>query len=107
MPEKPDYSLTVPQSWHDKLAAVLHKRLVGQITKPILVYRPIIRNKVWDCPNRAPDPISYSLLYQEVRDKFFVISVASVIKDREWIVHPNIVDLHLDHGELDFQTMAA
>lgn len=106
MPERPDYSMTVPQEWRDKFRAMIGSK--NKSGKPLMVYRPIIRNKFWDRPSRAPDPLIYSLLYQHIRDKFFVVSIANLATGKEWIVGPEQdVDLRFHHGELDFKAMAA
>lgn len=102
MPEVPDFRLSVPAQWTTRMLQLLPER-----GRPLMVYRPIVQNKVWPCPLRSPRPEVYDELFRSVRDKFFVVSVAD-LSDKEWIVGPEPdVDLRLHHGELDFEMMAA
>lgn len=112
MPAQPDFSLPVPQAWRDWLRAEF---LASWNTrgKPILVYRPIVLNNVWNCPARSPDPKAYSALFRAIREKFFVVSIANLKgneagKDKEWIVgEDEEADVRLHGDELDLETMAA
>lgn len=104
MPEFPDFSLPIAPAWHydaDQYIAMWNT------DKPIMIYRPIVLNNFWHRPNRAPDPDAYAALYDSIRRDYFVVSVSD-IGSREWRVGPTPdVDASLDHGELDFETMAA
>jgi hypothetical protein len=103
-PAKPDFSLPVPEAW--RMAArrqVLSRNTTG---KPVMVYRPIVLNKTWNCPARSPDWLAYDALFSAIRGRFFVVSVANLKPNDEWIVGPRPdVDLRLERGELDFETM--
>lgn len=104
--DKPDFSLPLMPEWISK-ADVLIKtwNLNG---KPLLVYRPIVRRKEWDGESRNPIPSSYNALFQQMREPYFVVSVADLSPGQEWIVGPEqSVDIKLHAGELDFGTMAA
>jgi hypothetical protein len=101
MPERPDFSLPVPQAWRDQARALLPKT-----DKPIMVYRPVIRADIWNRPTRAPDTAAYAELYQSIRDEFFVVSVADLTNREVIIGGEQDVDLKLHRGELDFETMA-
>lgn len=105
MPERPDFSMPVPQFWKDKANEFVAPHYDGK--KPLLVYRPVILNKGWECPARAPDVNAYDTLYRSIRERFFVVSVANLVAGYEWIVGPKPdVDLELTNGELDFESMA-
>ncbi len=105
MPERPDFSLPIPDEWRAKAKTLMRSWDMGG--KPLMVYRPIILNKVWHRPNRSPDPVAYDALYRSIRKHFFVVSVAN-LSAKEWIVGPQPdVDVRLHRGELDFETMAA
>jgi hypothetical protein len=103
MPEQPDFSLPVRSEWRDKARALI---AAWKPSKPVLVYRPIVQNKVWECPSRSPDPAAYAELFAEIKDRFFVVSIADLTQ-QEWIVGPEQgADVKLHHGEVDFETLA-
>ncbi len=105
MPVKPDFSLPIHPDWNEKLDKLMKN---WKIDKPLMIYRPIILNTVWPRPNRSPEPGAYNFLYRSLRDKFFVVSVASLKDKQEWIVGTQQnVDIELNNGQLDFETMAA
>lgn len=104
MPERPDFSMPVPEAWRERARAAIAG--FNPDNKPLLVYRPIVLNKVWEAPSRAPDPAAYAALFASIRDKYFVVSVAD-LKQREWIVGPEQdADLKLHKGELDFEGLS-
>ena len=104
MPERADFSLPVKQEWRDKAKALISTWDMGG--KPLLIYRPIVLNKFWECPSRSPDPSAYALLFAEIRDRFFVVSIADLTQ-QEWIVGPEQeADAKLHQGEADFETLA-
>jgi len=77
--------------------------------KPVLAFRPLVERTEWGgCRNRNPDIDSYLRLFDSIRDRFFVVSVADLEDKQEWMVHREIgVDLTLHKGELSFQRLAA
>lgn len=99
MPARPDFSLPVLPEWREAA-----RKLVGDTGgRPLMVYRPIVQNRNWDCPSRAPDPAAYAELYQAVRDRFFVVSVSG----GEAIVgEEQDADLKLHQAEADFEALA-
>jgi hypothetical protein len=103
MPEKPDFSLQVKAEWRDKA-----RRLVSTWDTrglPLLIYRPIVRNEIWECPSRSPDHVAYAALFSEIRKKFFVVSIADLTQ-QEWIVGPEqSADVKLHQGQADFETL--
>lgn len=101
MPEKPDFSMPVPQAWRDQARA-----LIPATDKPIMVYRPVVHSGIWHRPNRSPDTATYAELYQSIRDKFYVISVADLNNKDVIVGGEQDVDLKFHRGELDFETMA-
>jgi hypothetical protein len=103
MPAQPDFSLPVPQAWRDKAQALIAG---WDMRKPLLIYRPIVRNKIWECPSRSPDPAVYAAIFRSLRDGFFVVSVADLTQ-QEWIVgEEEEADVKLHSGEVDFETLA-
>ena len=103
LPEWPDFSMPIRPDWN----AEVEHWLKG-VTRPIMIYRPIVLNRFWHRPNRSPDPEAYAALYASIRAQFFVISVGHIADGAEWIVGPEPeVDLHLDRGELAFEDLAA
>lgn len=112
MPEKPDFSLPVLPEW--RAAA---RRLIGDLNRvkvrgkgqhlPICVYRPIVLNNAWRAPARAPDPRAYADLFAEIRERYFVVSVANLGEAGEAVVGPRQeVDLPLERGEALFESLA-
>jgi ADP-heptose:LPS heptosyltransferase len=104
--EQPDFSLPIRPEWYESLRKVMAQwRPEG---KPILVYRPLVLRKEWDGSLRNPDTDAYTKIFQHIRDRFFVVSIADLEPQLEWIVgDEQEADIHLHRGELDFQTMAA
>ena len=106
MPERPDFSLPIPDSWNAKARELLAGWNIGH--KPLLVYRPQVLRSEWNQAQRNPDPAVYSTLFKSVRDRFFVVSIADLVPSVEWIEGPEQdADVKLHRGELDFPTMAA
>lgn len=105
MPERPDFSLPVPDRWREWAKA----KLGPTNGKPLLVYRPIVLNDVWNAPARSPDPGAYQALFKLVRDRFHVVSIADLTErngKKEWIVGgEQDADTKFHHGELYFEEM--
>jgi hypothetical protein len=102
MPERPDFSLPVPEAWR----AAVRKRL-PPTGRPILVHRPVVLRREWDARSRNPDVVAYDALFRSIRDRYFVVSVADLDAGQEWIEGPEQqVDLAWHKGELDFAHMA-
>lgn len=103
MPNNPDFSLPVPDGWRARARSMIETWPTNG--KPVLVYRPIVQNKVWQCPSRSPDPVAYADLFAAIRARFFVVSVADLTQD-EWIVGAEQeADVKLHKGELDFEVL--
>jgi hypothetical protein len=104
MPERPDFSLPVPEAWRNAARKLIAGWQMGG--KPLLIYRPIVLNNTWLCPSRSPDPVAYAALFAEIRERFFVVSIANIAEGKEWIVgQEQEVDVKLHRDELDFETM--
>lgn len=102
---EPDFSLPIPQNWRSNVRRMMAGWPIGG--RPIAIYRPIVLNKVWECPARAPDPAAYAALFAPLRERYFVVSVAD-LRQREHIVGPEQdADVKLHQGELNFETLAA
>lgn len=106
--EAADYTLPIPQAWHDELTRVMSGHARAFI-KPLLVYRPLVARPEWrGSMARNADPASYAELFSRIRDDFFVVSVADLEPGREWIVGPQLhADVALHSGELTFEALAA
>jgi hypothetical protein len=104
MPAQPDFSLPVPDGWRARARKLIASWPTNG--KPVLVYRPIVQNKVWLCPSRSPDPVAYAALFAAIRERFFVVSVADLTQE-EWLVGAEQdADIKLHKGELDFEILA-
>lgn len=101
-----DFTLPIPRSWREKA----QEWIAGWNTqKPLLIYRPLVERKEWGgCRARNPDHAAYADLYESVRERFFVVSVADLEPGKEWMVgRPIDADVELHLGELEFETLAA
>jgi hypothetical protein len=100
-----DFSLPVPPSWHEKLGK---ETTIDTGGKPLMVYRPIVLRREWNSANRNPHPDGYTQLFNAAREGFFVLSLADLAPNEEWIVGPEApADMKLHRGELSFEAMAA
>lgn len=105
-PKLVDFRLPVPSHWYgpvDKLIAFWGS------SKPIMFYRPLVDRTEWGgCRARNPNLEAYARLYESVRDRFFVVSVADLVPRVEWLAgHPFTADAYLHKGELTFESLAA
>lgn len=102
-----DFSLPVPDEWTGLLWRTLPP--LRLVEKPWMFLRPLVARPEWRGGTmRNADPASYVELYNRVRDKFFVISVADLADGQEWLVGPEMkADLVLHKGELVFEALAA
>lgn len=108
MPQYPDFSLPVRLGWRDDARALL--ATLNKAGKPVMAYRPIALNNVWRCENRSPDPDAYAALMAEIRNEYFVVSIADLTR-KEWIVNPTggqmmKADAEFHKGELPFEVLA-
>ena len=101
-----DYRLPIAPAWRDAT-----DRLIASwgAKKPILLYRPLVERTEWaGCVARNPDHRAYSELFNSIRDRFFVVSLADLEPDKEWIVgNPIKVDIEYHKGELQIPVLAA
>ncbi len=100
-----DFRMPVPVRWQTALDA----KVLLPTTKPIMFYRPLVSRTEWGgCDSRNPEYDAYRDLYEAVRERFYVVSVADLEPRKEWLVgHPADVDLTLHRGELSFELLAA
>lgn len=78
-------------------------------SKPVMLYRPLVQRTEWQgCAARNPDINAYHDLFESIRDRYFVVSVADLVPGREWIVsNPIQADVEFHRGELSFEIIAA
>lgn len=100
--ETADFRLPVKPEW------VAAAKSVVQTDRPILVYRPLVERTEWNgCAARNPDRDAYDALFQSIRDRFHVVSIADLVPNVEWISGHRIeADQKFHHGELPFETLA-
>lgn len=99
-----DFSMPVPREWIAQAQELINK---WKPKKPLLIYRPIVRRKEWNGENRNPDPQAYAEIFKSIRDKYFVVSIADLKKDEEWIVgEEQEADVKIHDGSLHFETIA-
>ncbi len=101
-----DFSLPVPQAWHDQAQVWLDR---WRPDRPLMLYRPLVERTEWvGCQARNPDPTAYAALARSVRERFFCVSVADLHPGVEWTVSGPIgADVECHSGELPFEVLAA
>jgi len=99
-----DFSMPVRASWRDGVRPIAAQAK----GRPIMVYRPLVVRHEWAwCAARNPDADAYHDLFAAIRDRYFVVSIADLEPDVEWIVsRPVKADLEFHHGELSFEMLA-
>jgi hypothetical protein len=100
--DKADFRLPIKPEW---IAAA---RNAVPTDRPILVYRPLVERTEWNgCAARNPDADAYNALFQGIREKFHVVSIADLVPGVEWVTsRPMSPDQEFHHGELPFETLA-
>jgi hypothetical protein len=100
-----DFSLPVPDEWRMATMDFLRGWTNG---KPLLVYRPLVQRTEWaGCSARNPLIDHYHEIFNSIRDKFYVVSIADLVPNIEWMVSKPIdADLELHAGQLPFEVMA-
>lgn len=103
---KADFRLPIPEAWHAKAD---HYLRLMKPDKPICIYRPLVVRPEWrGAERRNADPKAYTEIFASIRDRFYVISIADLEPQREWIIGPRLrADQEYHKGELDFETLAA
>jgi hypothetical protein len=97
-----DFRLPVPAAWLAKADA-----LIGRQDKPVMILRPLVERTEWrGCSIRNPDAAAYTALYQAIRDRFFVVSLADLVPGVEERVTDLEADLYLHNGEADTEAIA-
>jgi hypothetical protein len=101
-----DFSLPLRSEW---LAAVDLMLEQWQPGKPLMIYRPLVMRPEWAGSGvRNANPAHYAELLAEIREQFFIVSVADLQPSQEWIVGPQLrADITLHKGELPFELLAA
>jgi hypothetical protein len=106
-----DFRLPIAPAWRHKAAAVLYDL---QPDKPLLITRPLLTITGRRAPRSAqakvarnPDAEAYAELFDGIRERFFVISIADAMPGQERVAVPLAADVEFHNGELDFETVAA
>lgn len=101
-----DFRLPIPQEWTDRASALMKG---WGADKPIMIYRPLVERSEWGgCHTRNPETQAYAALFESVRDRFFVVSVADLEPGKEWIVGRAVnANVEYHAGELDIEVLAA
>lgn len=104
--DQADFRLPIPEAWRAQAATWLRR---WRPTKPIMIYRPLVERTEWGgCAARNPDADAYADLFREIRDQFFVVSIADLVRGKEWISGRQVeADAICHYGELEFEALAA
>lgn len=99
-----DFRMPVPEAWKEAARTAIG----ANPGKPVLVYRPLVERKEWTgCKARNPDHEAYFELFEEIRRRFYVVSIADLMPGIEWIAsRPIVADATFHCGELAFETLA-
>ena len=101
-----DFRLPVPEDWLARADDLIRGL---RPDRPLMVFRPLVERTEWGgCRNRNPDPAAYRALYKEIRDRYFVLSIADLAPGKEWMIGgPVEADAEFHAGELDIELLAA
>lgn len=101
-----DFSLPIRPEWESRADSLIEQ---WGTSKPIMLYRPLVERTEWGgCRTRNPDRDAYRDIFEAIRDRFFVVSVADLAPGKEWMVsHPVEADVEYHKGELDIELLAA
>lgn len=99
-----DFRMPVKPEWLAKADAMIDEL---KPDRPLMFFRPLVQRTEWTGGNtRNPDEYQYAELYEMIRHRYFVISVADLVKDIEWTTGPaNRADVCFHRGELDVETL--
>jgi hypothetical protein len=105
VPERPEFSLPVPEAWR----TAIRVRMPATRGRPIMIHRPVTLRREWWGHARNPDLAAYDALYNAIAGRFFVISIADIEPNAEWIDGPPFqrADHYWHKGELSFPEIAA
>lgn len=75
--------------------------------RPLMFFRPLVMRREWTGgATRNPDAAQYAELYEMLRERFYVVSVADLVADVEWTEGPALrADVCFHRGELDVETL--
>lgn len=106
-PAVADFRLPVPEDWL-QVAIETVSSAGWESHRPLLLYRPLVeRTEFGSGVLRNPDYAAYAALFKSIRSKYFVVSVADLEPDKEWIVGERIeTDARFHRGELSFEALA-
>lgn len=105
-PANADFRIPMRADWA-KIAADYFKR-IGADGKPVLFYRPATLRTEWLNASRNPEPQAYAALLAAIRKDFFVLSVADLIPNVEWIDGVRVSpDAAFHNGELSIEVIMA
>jgi hypothetical protein len=110
-PQKADFRLPIHPDWDRVLPYIMD----WTSKKPHLIYRPLVIRKEWSVTasqTRNPNHEAYRKLFKVLRPHFFVVSIADLKEDEEWLADPEgfeevAPDIVLHKGELPFEQLAA
>lgn len=100
-----DMSMPFRQEWGTRAAELIR---TFNIKKPILFCRPPTLRQEWLNDARNPDPTAFAALFESIRKEFFVVSVADLAPNIEWVDGVRVsADLALHSGQLNIEDIMA
>lgn len=102
-----DFRLPVLEGWQKTAIDTLRKH--GFVpARPIMFFRPLVaRTEFMSSVQRNPDEFAYRKLFESIRDRYFVVSIADLEPGKEWLIGDELdADVKFHRGELTFETLA-
>lgn len=100
------FELPIPEPWWAQAKAIARH---WNTTKPIMLYRPLVKRGEFPKGDvRNPDDKPFAEIFDSIRDRFFVVSVADLDRREEWIIGNAVApDAAYHNGELTIEVIAA
>jgi hypothetical protein len=95
-----DFSLPIQSEWRRETYPLTES---WPEDKPWLIVRPLTERREWEGYCRARNPLTYAyqIIYEELRERYFTISIADLSPGKEWLVGPGPeADVYFNKGEL-------
>lgn len=102
-----DFRFPIKPEWDQAALNLIESWNTGG--KPIMIYRPLVDRHEWTgCKARNPDQAAYNQLLEIIRNRYFVVSIADLQPNLEWLTGvPVAADKTFHRGELPFDVLAA
>lgn len=102
-----DFRLPLKAEWEDEAARIMSAWPTKG--RPVMIYRPLCMRPEWAGSGvRNANVEDYRAITAKLHEKFFIVSVADLEPQREWIVGPEYpADMAFHRGEFVIEILAA